>query len=349
MQQRPFSDYDRRAWDDAERARERDVNRKVRRVIPQAVREPIARGGREVAARAKDLPGADVAGAVVREVLESAMEALSMTAGATLPTGRVLTAYADAGYQLGGIADIQRLRLEQIDQVRPGEQSRYARYVGSGVTSGAVAGLTITSGEVVAASGIGAAPGSVAVLSAMAGDAIFTTSAATRAILESALFHGFDITRPEEKIRGMSVLNAATATGAVGKQGAYRQLDQLVNLLIRHGTTWAQLDRNVVALIIKKALSQQAERVTKAKLASVVPLAGIALGAAFNARLLHRAIRVADYSYRRWLLIEQYGITVADDTDSVAGDIPFIELPPDAVQDFDGEDDADAEAPKRPS
>ncbi len=338
MQQRhPFTDYDGRAWADAERARERDVRRRARRLLPKAVREPVSRGGRKVAERAKDVPGAEAVEAALGEALDTATGALAVVAGSTLPTRRILGAYADAGHDVGSIDEIRRLALQRIDEVRPTANSRYLRYVGSGVTSGVAAGVAITGGVVVAASGVGAAPGAGAVLTAMAADAAFTTLAASRAIFESALYHGFDISRPEERIRAMSVLNATTATGAAGKQAAYRQLDQLVNLMVRHGTTWAQLDRNVVALIIKKVLAQQSRRVTQAKLASAIPFAGIGLGATFNARMLSRAVAVADYSYQRWLLIEQYGIDLGEQ--GVPDDAPFVDIPPEDVQDADVDED----------
>ncbi|MCP9491984.1 MAG: EcsC family protein [Solirubrobacteraceae bacterium MAG38_C4-C5] len=171
------------------------------------MREPVSRGGRKVAERAKDVPGAEALEAALGEALDTATGALAVVAGSTLPTRRILGAYGDAGHDVGSIDEIRRLALQRIDEVRPTANSRYLRYVGSGVTSGVAAGVAITGGEVVAASGVGAAPGAGAVLTAMAADAAFTTLAASRAIFESALYHGFDISRPKERIRAMSVLN----------------------------------------------------------------------------------------------------------------------------------------------
>ena len=325
-QRKAFTDYDRRAWDEVEHARQRDLKRKARKVVPRAVRQRAADGGRQLVERARELPGAEVLDVAVREAMEAVTEALAVTAGLTLPTRRVLRAYGSAGHPVTTVEEIRALALQDIDRVRPSARSRYVRYVGSGVGSGAAAGLAITGGQVVAASGVGAAPGTGTVLAAMAADAAFTTAAATRAIFETALYHGFDVGRPEEQLRAMSVLNAATATQTAGKQAAYRELDKLVNLVVRNAG-WHQLDRNVVARLIKKVLEQRSARVTKAKLGSAVPVAGIGIGAAFNARLLSRTVKLADHSYCRWLLIEQYGIELDEDRGEGDGD-GHGELPP---------------------
>jgi hypothetical protein len=55
---------------------------------------------------------------------------------------------------------------------------------------------------------------------------------------------------------------------------------------------------------------QLAERLTKKKLASALPVLGILIGAGLNAQLVHKVADDADLAYRTRFLADKYGLDI---------------------------------------
>ncbi|MFJ6418641.1 EcsC family protein [Paeniglutamicibacter sp. NPDC091659] len=106
-------------------------------------------------------------------------------------------------------------------------------------------------------------------------------------------------------------------------------ISQLTQALVR-GKSWAVLDKSVVAQVSKRFASKFTSRLTKQGLGKIVPVAGIAIGGAFNWATLESIFDAADIAYRRRFLLEK-NPRLADE--EVHG------LLPDLGQ--DGSDDAD--------
>ncbi len=328
-----MSDFDRQAWDDLIRRRDRFLNRSSRRLIPERVREGVGRAGKKVANRAREVPGADQVEHYVIEALEGGLEVVSRSTLWSLSGKRVTDAYTQQGLDVARVSDIRSLELIQLDKVRP---RMVGKYMAASGASGAGAGFIISGGEIMAvvgaagggaagapAGGVGAAPGAGAgagpglatVAGAMAADAAATMFSAIRLIFETASYYGYDPQRPEERLRAMGVLNVATAFTQSGKTKAYLQLNELVKLLVRNAT-WTELGKNRITQVVQYVFARLTERLTKKKLAAVIPLLGIAIGGGLNALTMSRVGDAADFLYREQFLRDKYDLGYEDTPDS---------------------------------
>jgi hypothetical protein len=337
--------YEQDQWEQLQRRREKTLSRRTRSLVPTTLKESAATAGRLAVDRAKQLPRADDAADLLATAADGAGEVLSRFARDSIRTGQVLKAYEKAtGEPLSAITDVRRLPLRTLDDVRPRLDTPY---ILAGALSGAGAGVLITGGEALGlaggavtapAGGAGLSPGMATVVGAMAADATVTILASMRLVFHVATYYGFDVTRPEERLRAMSVLNVATLTEQGAKHRAYRDLHRLVKLLASNAT-WQQLNDNVITAVFRQVYTHLGERLTKKKLGGALPVAGIAIGAAFNARTLSRIADTADLLYREAFLQERLGIAPAiapseDDDDVIeaeAVDLDFVKIVDDAL------------------
>lgn len=329
--------YDRDAWDALERERQRLLASRARRVLPEGVRRKV-QGSRElVVDRAKNVPGALQVQEAVEGTLAGANEAASILAQVSVSERRTLGAYRSAGHVMGSLAQIRQLELEEVDSIRPALTPAYVALAGA---SGIGAGFVVAGGEVAAviggisggaagatAGGVGAAPGAGAgaapgagtVLAAIAADATFMTLAAMRLTFQTATFYGFDVRRPEERLRALGALSLGTATTQAAKNGAYVDLKRVAGMIVRNAS-WRELDANAMTIIVRRVYAMLAERLTKAKLGSALPILGVAIGGTFNVRTMSQVALASDLIYRELFLREKYGLHPAGH--SAAHDYP---------------------------
>src|SRR5262245_19981177 len=100
----------------------------------------------------------------------------------------------------------------------------------------------------------------------MAADTAAVLWASARAIFHTAAYYGYDVDRPEERLRALSVLNFATATGQVAKNRADLEAEKLAGMLVR-GAARRQLDQNVLTKIVRRVFEALSMRLTKKSLA----------------------------------------------------------------------------------
>jgi hypothetical protein len=135
-------------------------------------------------------------------------------------------------------------------------------------------------------------------------------SLALRAVNEYATYYGFDVSLQHEQAYAMVILSAASSPTVAAKQITMAELTKL-SVLIAQRKTWAELERLIGVQVIKKIAQALGIRLTKAKLAQIVPLVGAAVGGGFNAWYLARVTETAYHLYRERFLIEKYGPDVA--------------------------------------
>lgn len=307
-----MSTYERQAWAEVEHWRAKGLASTGRRFLPAAVREraaDLATRGRSVA---EGVPGA----ALVEQAVQSAFGGLlGLTADASAATVRassVISAYRKAGHEVDGLAGIRTLDLEVIDAVAP----RFRlRYMSSMAAEGAVAGLVVSGGEILAAggaiagAGVGAAPGVGTVVAAMAADAVAVIAASNRCVAQVAAYYGYDVEHESERLFALGVLGFGTATGGA-KVAAYAELNKLVHALVRN-QTWKQLNSNVITRVVNRVYTKLGGQLTKAKLGQAVPAFGVVIGAGMNAAALSHVARDAELIYRERFLRDKYGLEPA--------------------------------------
>lgn len=222
-----------------------------------------------------------------------------------LSSKRIVAHHQKRGHDVAALSDLRRLDLEQIDAVRGRGASWY--YPAAAAISGMGAGLVISGGElaVPVSGGIAAAPSGAAIAGAVVGDAAFVLGLASRSVGHVSLFYGYDPEEPAEKLFVMSVVNAGTAMSGTAKTAAMADISRLTQALVR-GKSWAILDKSVIAQVSKQFAKAFSVRFTRQSLGKVVPVAGIAVGGAFNWATLEAIVDAADVAYRRRFLLEKY-------------------------------------------
>jgi hypothetical protein len=333
-----MDEYEQRAWDELQKRRAKHLSHSPRNLVPKAVRNRSAIAGRLVAERAQELPGAGTMQELLEGVAQGAGGVVARIARDSLQTGRVLAAYEKrVDVPVTTISDIRSLSLRDVDAVLPHLDLPYML---AGATSGATAGFMISGGELMAligaagggsigvapGAGVGAAPGVGTVVTAMAGDAAATALASLRLVYHTAAYYGYDVTRPEERLRALAVLNAASARDQLTKQAAYRELNKVVRLIVRNAT-WKQLDESVITKIMHKIFGALIERLTKARLGAALPVAGVVIGATLNARTLGRVADGAGDLYREQFLRDKHGLALPEDDPATATGRDVIDIP----------------------
>jgi hypothetical protein len=293
-----MSEYDSKAWDaliSSEQPAERSL-------LPDIVRNRLQRTG-EVAKRRIDMiPGSEQFQGLLMKALGGFTDLGSRAARASVRSGAVLKAYQKRGHAVQTVEDIRKLPLSEMDKVKPHLDLAYMTV---STVQGAAAGLAVSGGELLGLAS-GGAPGAGVVVGAMAADAAAVLVASQRAVAHVAAYYGYDLTRPEEQMFALGVLNLGTSSD-VTKAAAYLELNKLVQGLARKHT-WEQLRQNVVTKVVEQVYAQLGIRLTQRKLGQAVPVVGVLIGAGVNAMTLRRVVDDAEHAYRKRHLQEKYGI-----------------------------------------
>jgi hypothetical protein len=275
--------------------------------LPQKVRDAANQAGEG----AKKLPGVDKAGAAYMKAASGLTTAFAKAGQKSVSPSRVVKAYSRRGHDVTELAHVRALDLEIIERK---VQPRFLdmAYAGIAGVEGAVAGSVITGGEAlfgvgsIAGIGVGGAPGLGTVTTAIAADIAITLTLANRAIAHTALYYGYDPARPEEAVFAMAVLGLGTATTSGAKLAAYQELSKLTQLLAK-GAAWKELNEHVLPKIAVKVADRLGFRLTQRKLGTLVPVAGIAVGASLNFALLDSVTDAAYWAYRERFIREKSG------------------------------------------
>ncbi|MEQ1737520.1 MAG: EcsC family protein, partial [Rhodoglobus sp.] len=245
------------------------------------------------------------AGGWVRSAGGAAGGVISKVGRVGLTPGHVVAKHQEAGHPVESLSDIRKLDLRDADDLLGRGIDWYYPVVAA--VSGAGSGLVITGGDLAIAvsGGAAAAPGAAVIGGTMALDASVVLSLAARAVGQVALAYGYDPEAPEEKVFALSVVNLGTSMSTGAKYTAMADVSRLTQALFRTAS-WEALKSSVVAQLYVQFGTRFGVRVTKQGLGKVVPVIGIALGAAFNWATLEAMVDSARLAYRRRFLLEKY-------------------------------------------
>lgn len=182
------------------------------------------------------------------------------------------------------------LRLEDVDRVVAWLD---AKYKGIALAEGAGAGA------------LG--------LVAIAPDLVALISMNLRAIGEYATYYGFDIHKQEERLFAMNVLGLASSPTDASKGLAMAQLVRIAQDVAKK-RAWKDLEKHAFVKVIQQIAKALSIRLTKAKLAQIVPISGAILGGGFNAYFTAKVCDAAYYLYRERFLASKYGPKVIEET-----------------------------------
>lgn len=134
-----------------------------------------------------------------------------------------------------------------------------------------------------------------------------------RAIGEYATYYGFDISSQQERLFALNILGLASSPNDAAKQVAMAQLVRIAQDVAKK-KVWKDLEKHSFVKIIQIIARSLGIRLTKAKLAQVVPVTGAVVGAGFNAYYTDKVCDAAFYLYRERFLAEKYGENIIEET-----------------------------------
>ncbi|PKH07119.1 EcsC family protein [Moritella sp. Urea-trap-13] len=165
----------------------------------------------------------------------------------------------------------------------------------------------------------GAAAGSVGLVG-IAPDIVAIIALNQRAIAEYATYFGFDISSQQERLFALNILGYASSPDDLAKQVAMAQLVKIGQDVAKK-KTWKVLEQHTFVQIIQTIAKSLGIRLTKAKLAQVVPATGAIVGGGFNAYYTSKVCDTAYYLYRERFLAEKYGADIIDSSVAPADSI----------------------------
>ncbi|UWG95940.1 EcsC family protein [Dehalobacter sp. DCM] len=183
-----------------------------------------------------------------------------------------------------------------------------AKYKALAVLEGTVAGAAVSASEV-----IGGPGGSATAILAIPGDVIALLTLSLRAIGEYATYYGFNASSQQERLFILNILAYSSSPSDVSKEVAMAQLVKLAQDVAKK-KAWRELDKSIFTQIIKQVSQSLGKRLTKAKLAEIIPVAGVIVGGGFNAYFMNKICEAAYYLYRERFLAEKYGVNVIEVT-----------------------------------
>ncbi len=124
-----------------------------------------------------------------------------------------------------------------------------------------------------------------------------------RAIGEYATYCGFDVNNQNERLYAMHVLGLASSPTDASKQAAMAQLIKIATEVAKR-KTWKELERHAFVKLVQQLAKALGVRLTKAKLAQIVPATGALIGSGFNAYYTSKVCTAANFLYRERFLAE---------------------------------------------
>lgn len=148
-------------------------------------------------------------------------------------------------------------------------------------------------------------------------DIVALTALNLRSLGEYATYYGFDIRSQEERLFALKILQLSSSPTDGSKQVAMAQLVRLSKELARN-RTWKQLETSSFVAVIQAICKSLGIRLTKAKMADLIPYISTLIGAGFNVYYTNKVCDSAFYLYRERFLAKKYGPEIITSIDSNA-------------------------------
>ena len=221
------------------------------------------------------------------------MRGAAASLGARADVDGTLTRTSSAvGRPVRSLAEVRTVDLRTLDELAKGLDRRY------------IAGASASGGAAGAASTLPG--GSLLALGALGADVVASTALMLKAISAYGTQYGRDMTAPQEAQFAVGLLSL----GAVAGNAKQRQelLDEVhaVGSMLAAGATWTELSRSVHTHALQAVFDKLGVRLTRRKLAQVIPFFGAAAGGALGAALADHTCSAASVQYRRRYLLDKY-------------------------------------------
>lgn len=226
---------------------------------------------------------APVIGKVIEKSIKGIVEVANDAAQYSVRTEAIFEAFSGCDKPIKTPGDINELELDEVDRAIGFLAAKYkclALAEGAGTGAAGLLGIPI--------------------------DICSLITLNLRAIGEYATYCGFDINLQEERLFAMNVLGFASSPSDAGKQVAMAQLVKIAKDVAQK-RAWKELQKNTLTKIIQNIAEAVGVRLTKAKLAQIIPIAGAIIGGGFNSYYTAKVCEAAYFLYRERFLARKYG------------------------------------------
>jgi len=226
----------------------------------------------------------------VKDAIQKASQGiLGLLCDAASGSVRPEAIFEEFNVKIVSLDDISKLNLQTIDKT---VGYLAAKYKGLAATEGALVGGASLAGPVAAAA-------------AIAVDIPVITGLCLRAIGEYATYYGFDIDTQPERLFALNVLSLASSPTDVSKQASLASLIK-ISKLVAQKKTLKELEQHAFAAILMKLANSLGLRLTKNKLAQIIPGLSVAVASGYNAYLISEVCECAFMMYRERHLARFY-------------------------------------------
>ena len=154
---------------------------------------------------------------------------------------------------------------------------------------------------------------------AIAADVTALVALNLRAVGEYATYYGFDVRRQEERLFMLNVLGLASSPSDSAKVVSMAQIVKIAQQTAQK-KTWVQLEEHAFVRVVQRIAAALSVRLTKAKLAQLLPAAGAIIGGGYNAYYTSQVCEAAYHLYRERFLARRYGADLIEATVAPAKD-----------------------------
>ena len=233
---------------------------------------------------------APIVGRVIELTFEKLIGLLSDASSWSVRTGAVFADFRDHGFaHIDNFQAIGELSLEEIDGVVRHLDHKYqALAAAEGGAVGMMGALGLTA------------------------DIVSVIALNLRAISEYAAYYGFDAADPDEKIFALNILLLASSPSENERSLAVQQLSKMTKAIGKKMGRRSLTDQ-VLSKVIDRMARTLGANLTEAKIAQIIPIAGSAVGAGFNARYTGKVCDAARLLYRQQFLVRKYGTEILED------------------------------------
>lgn len=319
-----LSTYERRAWEQSLRR----LHEAPSSASMTKARQIVSRGTSSISQFTDGHVPVETIKAIASKTMNGAVDLTFKPALKSASLEGTLRGYQKKHGDAFSVEDLRKLDLEHLDRFR----RRKGGYVATSAMQGAAASLSITGTEVASMVTLGTSAG--AIVGAVAADAVASLALMGRTVGSVAVRYGYDVRLPEEELFAMSVMSLGMATTLEAKHTALAGLSRLTQEMARQAT-WRKLNKHVLVKVTNRFYQSLGLRLTKRKLAQIVPVLGVGISAALSANITRTAYDRAEDVYRLRFLSDKYGIDPAEwmaDTSRVDEQSPEQLEIPDVIQ-----------------
>lgn len=221
------------------------------------------------------------------------MRSAALAMGARVDRDAVLRRVgARSGRELRELSDLRRVDLRTLDDLAKGMDRKY---IAAASASGGAAGATST-----------LPGGSVLSLGALGADVVATSALLLRAIAGYGTHYGRDVSTPEEAQFAVGILSLGAVAGHASVRKQLVEELNAVGAMLATGAAWSELSKQSSVQALQAVFDKLGVRLTKRKLAQVIPFFGAAAGGALGAVLADNTCEAAYMQYRRRYLLDKY-------------------------------------------